>query len=307
VSKENLNKEIKPGSVMSDFDYQINPYIRQIKRYTSQGQPIGYIDPDSSFTLITRGGGFFTLEGIRYQIQRGDLLFFPSYFYHHIQPESAIEQLIIHFDPQIVPERLNISIYLHRKYESHQCFLEQDGSPLDYYLSGLPRVISPSAHDFKNLCERFDQLLSRRNEAGQIPQLAGKAFVLDLIDLMETQTASPPERRQFETKQWQQLEKAIRYMHQQYNQRITLAECADKCHLAPTYFSRLFHEYIGQSFQTYLIAIRLEKAKEMILEGEMNFSEISEQCGFANLAHFSRTFKQNEGCSPTSFQKSIHL
>lgn len=302
-----LNTPFNPATFMSGIIHQLNPYIRQIKAYTSHGAPVGYMDPDYSFTLIKRGGGQFTLHGETYKIQRGDLLFFPPYLYHHIQPDSPIEQLIIHFDPVYNADQEGLTIYHKRRYSSHPDYLAQKGTSIDTALAQLPLVITPDYQRFEQLYERFQHLANRQTSRLPESQFAGKAMIFDLLDTFLSYQPQLPTRRQFDLKQWQQLEQAVNYMHQNLNQRITLNDCAKHSHLSPTYFSRIFHEYIGQSFQTYLIAIRLERAKELILDGEMNFSQMAEACGFANLAHFSRAFKQYEGCSPTTYQKSVHF
>lgn len=65
------------------------------------------------------------------------------------------------------------------------------------------------------------------------------------------------------------VEKAIAYLQSNYGDpNISAQYLADKYHITPSYFSRLFHEKCGCTFPDYLVALRIERARELLLERE---------------------------------------
>jgi AraC-like DNA-binding protein len=76
----------------------------------------------------------------------------------------------------------------------------------------------------------------------------------------------------------------------------------DEMKLNYTYISNVFTERTGLSIARYLNLYRIEKAKELISYGEMNFSEIADHLGFSSISHFSNTFKKFNGNNPTAYK-----
>lgn len=71
-----------------------------------------------------------------------------------------------------------------------------------------------------------------------------------------------------------------------------------------SYLSNLFSEVEGTTVEQYIILQRIEKAKELMVYGEKNVSEIATQLGYSSVAHLSNQFKKVTGLTPSHF-KSI--
>ena len=84
---------------------------------------------------------------------------------------------------------------------------------------------------------------------------------------------------------------------------LNIGEVARNSNVSEAYFRRMFKEKHNMSPYQYILEIRINKAKEMLLLDEASISEISEACGFSNLYSFSRTFKESVGVSPMTFKK----
>jgi two-component system response regulator YesN len=61
---------------------------------------------------------------------------------------------------------------------------------------------------------------------------------------------------------------------------------------------------MGESFNSYLTRIRMEKAKEMILEGKHLIYEVADRVGYKYVPYFSTLFKKYTGCNPTDLYKN---
>lgn len=100
------------------------------------------------------------------------------------------------------------------------------------------------------------------------------------------------------------IDKASGYMKKNYASSLSLEMLADHYYLNPTYFSRMFRQYMGVTFTDYLIEIRMEKAKELLGQGKYKVYEVSRKVGYSSEKYFCRVFKQFTGQSPTEYSRS---
>lgn len=99
------------------------------------------------------------------------------------------------------------------------------------------------------------------------------------------------------------MERAIRLVDRNYRQPISDESVARDLGLSTSHFRFLFRQASGQPFHQYLIAVRLEKAKEMLLSGRISVSEVAHSVGFGALSHFSRAFTQRFEVSPSQIRR----
>jgi len=97
------------------------------------------------------------------------------------------------------------------------------------------------------------------------------------------------------------VEKAIRYMEDHYGRDLSQQEVARHVNMNVTYFSLLFKEQMELSYIKYLTKIRMERAKELLMEG-MSIQEISEQVGYYHARHFTEVFKKHIGVTPGQYR-----
>ena len=70
-----------------------------------------------------------------------------------------------------------------------------------------------------------------------------------------------------------------------------------------TYLSNIFSEVKGITIQQFIINHKIERAKELILYGELNLTEISFKLNYSSVAHLSNQFKKVTGLSPSYFKQ----
>lgn len=85
---------------------------------------------------------------------------------------------------------------------------------------------------------------------------------------------------------------------------ITLTDAAALVHLNPSYLSQLFKQQTGGKFVDYVIILRMEEAKRLLIKTALRVSEIAERLGYGDIAYFSNTFKKLTGSSPLEYRKS---
>ena len=81
---------------------------------------------------------------------------------------------------------------------------------------------------------------------------------------------------------------------------------AKEAGMSPSHFSRIFKETLGSTPMQYVLAYRIEQARKMLAEPKCPLAEIASACGFADQAHFSRSFNQVSGQTPRAFRAALN-
>lgn len=92
------------------------------------------------------------------------------------------------------------------------------------------------------------------------------------------------------------------FLDHNYHKDLSLNDVADVVHVSPSYLSRVFSRELGVPFKKYLIDLRLDQAKRLLLSTNKLIGEISLAVGYQDTSYFCRIFKQREGCSPNQFR-----
>lgn len=95
----------------------------------------------------------------------------------------------------------------------------------------------------------------------------------------------------------------IRFVNDHYDEEITLDMISNKVFLTANYLSQIFKNSQGENFKNYVTRIRIEKAKEMMLQGNLKIYEIAEKVGYNNTAYFSQLFRKHTGLTPSEFNR----
>ncbi|WP_338018412.1 response regulator [Lederbergia galactosidilytica] len=94
------------------------------------------------------------------------------------------------------------------------------------------------------------------------------------------------------------------YIDCYYHKSISLEEVAEQIGLSSYYLSKLFKEQYQVTFIEYLTQVRLEKAKNFLLEGTLPLKEIALTIGYKDPNYFSRVFKKETGLSPREYRNN---
>ncbi len=87
----------------------------------------------------------------------------------------------------------------------------------------------------------------------------------------------------------------------------TLNDAAKNVSLSYNHFSRLFKREFHTSFPKYLTNLRLQKSMELLSTTSMSISSIAVSCGFSNLSHYTKCFKEEKGITPHRFRSIIKV
>ena len=96
----------------------------------------------------------------------------------------------------------------------------------------------------------------------------------------------------------------LEIMYQNISSDISVNELAKECCLSTGHFSHLFKDVVGVSPHSYMIFLRMEKARDLLLNTRIPICEVGEAVGCPDQNYFSRLFKKHTGMSPSEFRKN---
>lgn len=98
------------------------------------------------------------------------------------------------------------------------------------------------------------------------------------------------------------IHKAVHYMREHQGEKLSLESTSRAVYLSPAYFSKIFKEETGKSWNSYLNTLRVEKSKSLLLSGDLRLADIASAVGFEDQSYFTKVFKRVTGSSPNVFR-----
>lgn len=95
---------------------------------------------------------------------------------------------------------------------------------------------------------------------------------------------------------------ALNYIKEHFTEHISLSDVADSVYVSQWHLSKLINGHLGQSFFDILNGLRIQRAKELLMDPALKVHEIALMVGYGDVAHFSKNFKKATGISPMEFR-----
>ena len=293
-------------SIHTLFDrlLQVSPFVRAVKIQEKQGGFFGeWINDDNIFTYVKDGAIDIILDSKKFTAERGDAFLMHPYLPHIVKTSPGQEGCtlyVIHFDLFSTPERRDWSVHFVGENGPRW---EEDGDKNEKVFSEYQAgVVTLSLHD-RNLIE---DILIRIHEEYWLEtkghELACKGLMTHLLSLFLRNALTQREQKGKAFKAWNNLEAALNYIHAHYqDKKLTVDRLGRSAQLTPNYLSALFKNELGISVHRYLNEVRLQRAKELMLDPGKRFKEIADQVGFSSIHVFSKVFKRHLGVSASEY------
>lgn len=99
------------------------------------------------------------------------------------------------------------------------------------------------------------------------------------------------------------IEEIKKHLLAHYREELDLQKLSEKVHLNPSYISRLFKNETKESITAYLIHIRIEKSKQLLVQQlEMKIYEVAEHVGYNDAMYFNKLFKKITNLTPKEYR-----
>jgi AraC family transcriptional regulator len=173
------------------------------------------------------------------------------------------------------------------------------GDEYDYSKLGEPRLVvyEPRVTD----CARLLADLFVQNEPGD--QLFGESMMMALMSSILTSVNKLPPRSQSNRLLPWQLRLSKGYLEANFNRNVGLEELADLTGLSRSWFARGFRGSTGTAPYSFILQIRIRRAKELLRDSDIPIANIATEVGFADQSHFTKSFRRYTGATPREWRE----
>lgn len=95
------------------------------------------------------------------------------------------------------------------------------------------------------------------------------------------------------------------YLQEHYTDSFSLRKVAEYSCMSQYHFSRVFTTVFGESPNTFVARLRIEKAKKLLITGNLSISEVCAEVGYSSVGSFSSLFKEKVGISPSQYRRTL--
>jgi AraC-like DNA-binding protein len=239
-----------------------------------------------------------TVEGTAHELAAGDFALIQPRELHSFDARVSTTTPYVHLDV----------FYNARRGESFAI----PGGRID--LTGYEHLIQPRLNDLPGIhiptrfrpsdAERFREAFLRAvtltQSADPADMLEAQAKATELIALLLRDFTAPArEARPSSSMHW-----VTSYMSLRLGEQLTVDDLATRAHLSPSRFAAVFRRQFGTSPHAYLTSLRVEHASSLLATTDATQAEIARLCGFADVPHFSKTFRRATGSTPGGYRSS---
>ncbi|MDR3598892.1 MAG: AraC family transcriptional regulator [Desulfosporosinus sp.] len=231
--------------------------------------------------FVCEGNGHIVIGENRYSIKKGMLFYIPSGVQQTIEPRAQ-----------------NPEHYMTVHFSGSRMVLDPDGKwKCGENIQTLHQPSAQKITDYTSLEELFEKLLDTWNDKGPSYEFIAGTLLRQLLIWVTQNNIKQSRNHAISLK----IDQIIEYMRRNINSKVTLEELSGIAGLSKFYLSRAFKEATGYPIITYFNKMKIDKAKELLVEGNKKVKEVSFELGYTNEFYFSRIFKRIEGLSPSEF------
>lgn len=283
---------------------QLAPVVRNVRVMQTKSLSGRFVNCDYVMMMVVDGKIGVFVNGVRYDLSRGDVMIMPPLIEYMILPidEHMAMQNIFHFDFFDDPERRNIRGLSVEEVQRQAPVSEQElgflTKPVVIHLSEQNmmevRSIFAQMHmhytrqkplyllDLRHLCIQFLLQCCRAGES-----VTGTAGVLS-------------------SKTHANVQKAAAYIRRNYDDwALSNETIAQNLNITPKYLSHIFKDTLGIPIHQYITQVRIGVARKMMALNQYNITEIATSVGYKSIHSFSKMFKLKTGMAPSEYMKKV--
>lgn len=207
-----------------------------------------------------------------------------------------------HCLPTITEELTSLNIYLSSYFLWHVCSDYIPPKKIQALINGDVPIENRQKSDRISACyERIIPLFESDDPDARF------ALRKEILELIITVAESIPEGAEDMTPsaaRFADIQQAIRFIRDNYARPIGLDEIAASAAMSRSYLSGTFKKVTGMAPYNYLIAIRIERAVELLRETDLSVTDVAFACGFTSITSFNKAFKALVGFPPTELRQT---
>lgn len=283
------------GNQVGDVPFYIRCYTKeQLTKVLHQHEMF-------QINYVKKGRCYHYIDQKESEVAKGDILIIPPYVPHQLscKDDENFEIYEIEFLTDFVIQNITDFEYIQSLFDFaylEPFFMEEGQIRTCYH---LPVEYQKKAESI------MEELMNEYKDRDQSSLLMIKGLLLQLLVLFQRFINNRGTAQQKNPGLLESMEKAIAFVDSHFSENITSQDAAQVAAFSKSYFGYMFKMATHQTFVEYLNQRRIEAALQMLNEPHKRIIDICYDCGFKNVSHFNRTFKNTIGVSPTEYRSIL--
>ena len=275
--------------------YDDSPHYKL--HYTLENHPQNSTPPhlhyDTSLvvTCFLKGSGTVRVEGRLYPVNPGDLIILNPKEIHLATVDNAAHE--------------RISLYIFDTIlDGFQCSEHSFFDSFYKRVSGTNNVINSATVKAFGIDSQLQKIVNqhRKNTVeGSVLALCG---IVELLDMLNQITEALVKDSIVSSVSNKQINAIIKYLSENYAEKINIDELAKKFHFNKHYLCRMFKEFTGTTIVEYCTFKKILAFNQLICNNH-SAEDASYQVGFHNYSNFYRLYKKHMGMTPSEYKRSV--
>lgn len=245
---------------------------------------------------IAGGKGYQYVDGKRYSVMRGDMLFINLDHTHAFTTDKGMEYYNIYLKPAFIfAELINTD-------NAMQMLSLTAFEDFRKTIGGENPVVRFSGSEMTEVESCLTAMLREYENKQNGTETVLKSYLMILLTYVFRKMAlfggeQPGEREN-------KIDDLIGYIAKNCTQKLSLTQLSEQCFYNPSYFSRMFKAYSGMTITEFIHENRIAHACDLLLHSHNSIEEISLAAGYTNKTLFYKKFREKTGVSPAEYRKS---
>ena len=247
-------------------------------------------------TVVLDGSGLYEYQGVTYSLSPGDTYITPAGMLHHYRNQQNLSLMNFVWYSEKLPICQD-QLYDIPGYRTFFTLEPQSRSVFNF----KHRLKLPPEHIYtmQMYYHRIKNELTNKSNGFSLN--IGLIFTELLIEVSRFYHEKGHHKDEINN-ELQKLDKVLTFLNTNFMHEISRAKAAKIFGSSESTFSRSFKRIMSESFFNYLLNLRLQHARNMLLNSDKSMSDISSECGFCDSNYFCYRFRKKFEVSPYQFR-----
>jgi AraC-like DNA-binding protein len=272
-----------------------------IYRFTSPAGPSWEEIRSLSLCIVAQGRKAVTVDGATYNYDPFQYLVLNSHLHFQAEileasPAKPFLSFVLQIDPSVV--RQVTSDMLERHTTAFRQHAAEDEAPEPpAFVSALDQELAGAVLRFLRSIETGAdrRVLAPMYLKEMVYRVLQREQYARLLDIAAAEAANNP------------VSAVLKYVQEHLTEPLTVADLAEQVSLSPSAFAHLFREVTGRSPYQFVKEMRLDRARELLIDGRLAVARVSKEVGYGSVSHFISEFRARFGLTPRAYSNAHAL
>ena len=245
--------------------------------------------------LYVKNGSYTVLlDGVEYEIEKGDLVLFCSNAIHHVFTKNLPEN-------EYYVIKISPAFFL-------QFSTQEEGA--EYVMrfainrKGSKSIWTREELEGTPLYAALQSLIAEHEGKKYASQVATKLKIMELlVEILRSD--SPADEKTPHNQTAALIYNTMVYVRNHYAEDMDERELAKSLGMSYSYFSQIFRKMTSMNFTQYLNHVRITESEKFLLNTNLSITQIASMVGFSSTSYYIEIFKKEKGISPQRLRKNI--